>query len=92
MGSLTNLNLDNNSISNIYKETFTGLSSLEVLGLNDNYLSSLSDFVFDELVSINSIHLIDNEIEFISSSTNRLNLVNSINLTISAVIMDRTYY
>ena len=67
----------------------SSLEKLKNLIINDNEDLSLNK---QSLVGLNSIENVYISLQVLLKETNQLNLINSINLSISAIIMDRIYY
>ncbi len=60
------LDLSNLGISNISKETFTGLDNLKELKLFKNKIGIIPEDAFDNLVGLTELHLKDNQIPSLS--------------------------
>ena len=61
MSLLNYLDLSENSISTVYKETFNGLISLFSININQNYLTSLNDYTFSDFYEKSTIILSNNQ-------------------------------
>lgn len=55
--SLQVLNINNNSIASVKKETFAGLNNLKHLEMNFNKLENIPDGMFEGLSSIHKIRI-----------------------------------
>ena len=53
--SLTNLQIDRNSISSVHEDAFHGLSALNLILLSNNRIESLHEDTFDGLSALNAI-------------------------------------
>ena len=62
LSGMSELNLEDNSLSNLPEGVFDGLSSLELLTMQGNGLSSLPDGVFDDLTNLHTLGLYDNNL------------------------------
>ena len=62
LSGMSELNLEDNSLSNLPEGVFDGLSSLELLTMQGNDLSSLPDGVFDDLTNLHTLALYDNDL------------------------------
>ncbi len=62
LSRMSELNLDDNSLSKLPEGVFDGLSSLESLTMQGNDLSSLPDGVFDDLTNLHTLALYDNDL------------------------------
>ena len=62
LSGMSELNLEDNSLSNLPEGVFDGLSSLEILTMQGNDLSSLPDGVFDDLTNLHTLALYDNDL------------------------------
>ena len=62
LSGMSELNLEDNSLSNLPEGVFDGLSSLELLTMQGNDLSSLPDGVFDDLTKLHTLALYDNDL------------------------------
>ncbi len=62
LSGLAELELVDNSLSELPEGVFDGLSSLEILTMHENDLSSLPDGVFDDLPNLDALALHDNEL------------------------------
>lgn len=85
--NLIELDISNNSLLLIEPYSMINLEKLENLIINDNENLSLN---IQSLVGLNSIENV--YLEVLLNETKKQNLINSINLSISAIIMDRIYY
>ncbi|KAG6441533.1 hypothetical protein O3G_MSEX001830 [Manduca sexta] len=65
--NLRKLNLHCNNITNIYEESFDGLTKLESLDLSENKLTSLAN-IFTPLKNLQHLNLSRNNIEFINEN------------------------
>ena len=87
--NLIELDLSYNNLLIIETDSMLSMEKLKNLYLNENKNLSI---VHHGLLGLKSIENIYISFEVLLNRTNRLNLVNSINLTISTVIIDRIYY
>ena len=62
LSGMSELNLEDNSLSELPEGVFDGLSSLELLTTQGNDLSSLPDGVFDDLTNLHTLALYDNDL------------------------------
>ena len=62
LSGMSELNLEDNSLSNLPEGVFDGLFSLELLTMQGNDLSSLPDGVFDDLTNLHTLALYDNDL------------------------------
>ena len=62
LSGMSELNLEDNSLSKLPEGVFDGLSSLERLTMQGNDLSSLPDGVFDDLTKLHTLGLYDNDL------------------------------
>ena len=62
LSGMSELNLEDNSLSKLPEGVFDGLSSLELLTMHGNDLSSLPDGVFDDLTKLHTLGLYDNDL------------------------------
>ena len=62
LSRMSELNLEDNSLSELPEGVFDGLSSLELLTTQGNDLSSLPDGVFDDLTNLHTLALYDNDL------------------------------
>ena len=62
LAAITNLHLNDKSITSLKTNDFSGLSSLTSLNLNDNQLTTLPKGVFSGLSSLTSLNLNDNQL------------------------------
>jgi Leucine-rich repeat (LRR) protein len=72
--NLSAIDLRSNKISNIDKDTFSGLTKLQYLYLKGNQLQEIQEGVFDSLVVLKEIWLQNNELRMISNGTFSENL------------------
>ena len=66
LSGLTELELVDNSLSELPEGVFDGLASLEILTMHENALGSLPDGVFDDLTNLYALALHDNELSSLS--------------------------
>ena len=57
--SLTNLQIDRNSISSVHEDAFHGLSALNLILLSNNRIESLHEDTFDGLSALTCLILIN---------------------------------
>ena len=62
LSGMSELNLEDNSLSKLPEGVFDGLSRLEILTMQGNALSSLPDGVFDDLTKLHTLGLYDNDL------------------------------
>ena len=62
LSGMSELNLEDNSLSKLPEGVFDGLSRLEILTMQGNDLSSLPDGVFDDLTKLHTLGLYDNDL------------------------------
>ena len=62
LSGMSELNLEDNSLSKLPEGVFDGLSRLERLTMQGNDLSSLPDGVFDDLTKLHTLGLYDNDL------------------------------
>ena len=67
--TITELNLNNVSITSLKTGDFAGLLALNSLYLNNNKLTSLPDDIFDSLMSLTHLDLSGNEFTYLSART-----------------------
>ena len=62
LSGMSELNLEDNSLSKLPEGVFDGLSSLEMLTMQGNDLGSLPEGVFDDLTNLHTLALYDNDL------------------------------
>ena len=62
LSGMRELNLEDNSLSELPEGVFDGLSSLEMLTMQGNDLGSLPEGVFDDLTNLHTLALYDNDL------------------------------
>ena len=62
LSGMSELNLEDNSLSELPEGVFDGLSSLEMLTMQGNDLGSLPEGVFDDLTNLHTLALYDNDL------------------------------
>jgi Leucine-rich repeat (LRR) protein len=87
--NLIELDLSNNNLVLLEPYSMLSLDKLENLYLNENKYLFIALHGLFGLKSIKNIYI---SFEALFNETNKLNFVKSINLSVSAVIMDKIYY